>query len=682
MDPPKRFPLLCLNITGELWSAPKSMRSSPDAPPTQHLALVVACSAPALVALSLQSGGHPALHIIPMVIVALLLGAAGAALREARRESLVLLAIGGLGAAASALFERIDEPEFGLVALLGVSALLVYASGALAPHPLERPHPVVLRATRPAALALVGVVLACRVAGDFPAAAAIVALAAAPMLFAAILDLRAGLLPARTAVLTMAAALFSAVSLLSPSLAGPQWGMLVAAPALVLPLSNRLGDRVLIDWVIASPARLLVVSFLGLCAGGTLLLKLGPSAQGEPIALVDAAFTSVSATCVTGLAVFDPASTLSPFGELALLVLIQVGGLGIMTFSAAAAIWTGRRMSVREEATAADLLGFDARKDLAGALRSVLRVTLITEALVAAALFVDFLFHGDPIGVALWRAVFTAISAFCNAGFALQADNLITYQRDPFVLGMVALAIVAGGLGPAVITALPKVYQGEGSLHARVVVATTITLLCAPAVLYALLEWDSSLGDLHPVHKITNAFFQSVTTRTAGFNSVDLTLMRPPTWTMMVFLMFIGGSPASTAGGIKTTTLAVVLFAAIAAIRGQEQTVIFERRLPWRVVAEAGAIASIAVSCVLAGLAAIQLTQSMSLDFALFEVVSALGTVGLTIGGTAELDAVGKVIIMMCMFIGRVGPLTMFVVFADRREDHGPAYPEGSLAVG
>lgn len=422
--------------------------------------------------------------------------------------------------------------------------------------------------------------------------------------------------------------------------------------------------------LVATPARFVVASFIAIAGLGTLLLALPfAAASGRSIGLIDAGFTAVSATCVTGLAVLDTEHTFSRFGQGVILALIQVGGLGIMTFSAFFAVVAGRRLNMQEEVFASEMLGGGAvRRNLDRALQHVVRLTMVTELLAAAALTVLFLVRGDPLITAVWRGLFTAISAFCNAGFALQSDSLVGYDHDPLILLVVGVTIIAGGLGPVAISALPDFAMGKRvSVQNRVVYLTTFVLLVAPTVAWLFLEWNHSLASLHPLHKFTNAAFQSVTLRTAGFNSVDFASITPATWTICILCMFVGGSPGSTAGGAKTTTLAVLLLAVLAAIRGREQVVAFHRRLPHRVVYQATAVATVGVLFAITALTALQLTQSIPTDLILFEVVSALATVGLSMGATAQLDAVGKVIIIACMFAGRVGPLTLFMVLVDGR---------------
>ncbi|MCB9550244.1 MAG: hypothetical protein H6706_30985 [Myxococcales bacterium] len=444
------------------------------------------------------------------------------------------------------------------------------------------------------------------------------------------------------------------------------------------------GDADLLDLVMAQPARVLVLSFVLLGAIGTLLLGLPMASQGAPVAWLDAAFTSVSATCVTGLAVVDTPTTFSSFGLGVILALIQVGGLGIMVFSATMVVLLGRRLSLSHERAAADLVGADGRGDLVSMVGLVLRVTFITEGVAAALLFVAFLAHGDPVGVALWRGVFTAISAFCNAGFALQSDSLVPYAESSVVLGVTGATIIVGGLGPIVVAALWSWRRRRGmTLHVRLVLWTTALLVVVPALAILALEWGGTLGGMTLGDKLGNALFQSVTLRTAGFNSIDLAAIQPATWTLMVLVMFVGGSPGSTAGGAKTTTIAVLVLAIFAVVRGRGRVEVFGRALPTATVMRATAVTTLGVLGSGAALFALQLTQVLPLDQALFEVVSALATVGLSTGATAALDDVGKLIIMACMFAGRVGPLTLFVFLSLRPPGRAAwRYPEESVPIG
>jgi trk system potassium uptake protein TrkH len=575
-------------------------------------------------------------RVVLVVFYALAAPVADLVRQPAPRVARAVSTLGVAGLVASALFQRVTEPAFGLALLMAgtVAVLHVWRREAVRPG-------------RPAASAAAVLASAGWVVG-----AAMVVLA----------------LPEQLALRRMIVLPLLALLVL----------LIVGRRRMEAP-----EDEGLVEALLASPARLLVLSFAALGVVGAMLLVLPISAtRPGTIRLIDALFTSVSASCVTGLIVLDTPNDFTLFGQVVILGLIQFGGLGIMTFAAAGAVFLGRRLGVREEAVAADLMGgVAARKDLERVLRTVVQVTLWSELAGAAALTLLFMAEGDTWGVAAWRGVFTSVSAFCNAGFALQSDNLIPYQHNPGVLLTVSALIVAGGLGPLVVAWLPWARQVRGTLHARLVVVTTAVLLVAPTVLFLALEWGGVLAEMSLRDKVVNAWFQSVTLRTAGFNSIDFAAIHPATWTLCVVAMFIGGSPGSTAGGVKTTTIAVLMLAVVATIRGRTEAAIAGRRIPHRTVYEAAAITTIGVLSAVAALMALQVTQPIALDHALFEVVSALGTVGLSMGATARLDDVGKVLIIACMFAGRVGPLTLFIFLVGRARP-GRRYPLEAVQVG
>jgi trk system potassium uptake protein TrkH len=437
------------------------------------------------------------------------------------------------------------------------------------------------------------------------------------------------------------------------------------------------------DLLLEQPARLLVSTFMvGGIAGGV-ILTLPICSTGVHIELIDGVFTSFSAICVTGLAVLDTATAYSQIGQGVILVIIQLGGLGIMSFSTAAMVLLGQRMSMRGEKAAVELIGGQGRGDLSAALRRMLVVTGVTELVGALALTGFFWQAGDPLGMAIWRGVFTSISAYCNAGFAIQTDNLIGYQTHPGVLHVVALLIIVGGLGPVVVVGLPKALRTRRlTLHSQIVLVTTAVLLIVPTLLIAALEWNATLAGMGIVDRLCNAWFQAVTTRTAGFNSVDFAAMNPATLMLVDALMFIGGSPGSTAGGIKTTTFFVLIAAVFTVTRQRDAVVWSSWRLPAATLYRAAAVVTLGALSVLVAVFLLLLTQGMNLQVALFEAVSALATVGLSIGGTAQLDTVGKLIITGCMFMGRVGPLTLFLMFNRPVADETWEYPEQDVNVG
>ncbi|MBL8614257.1 MAG: potassium transporter TrkH [Deltaproteobacteria bacterium] len=488
------------------------------------------------------------------------------------------------------------------------------------------------------------------------------------------------------------------------------WQPGVAATlALLGPLSllywtNRAGDQdvlsVVWDEVSAHPARSMVATFAVLIGTGTLLLSLPvASARANPASVVDAMFTAVSASCVTGLAVLDTAKDWTPFGQVVIFGLFQVGGLGIMAFSSGATLLLGRRIGIKQELAMGDLLGAD--DGVVPALRRLFIYTLTVEGISAALLTAGFWAAGDAPSAALWRGLFTAVSAFCNAGFALQSDSLIGYNANPFILHVVALTIIFGGLGPVAALDLPRLLAprlpgrwfsplhrlrlrtlGQASLQSKLTLWTTAVLLVLPTLLWLGFEWEQTLVGLSIADKVHNAWFQSVTMRTAGFNSVDLAASVPATVVMMIVLMFIGGGPGSTAGGIKTTTAALLALALAAALRGDEQVRALGRTIPAVVIFRAIATITAATATVVGAITVLLLVQTIDPLIALYEVVSAVGTVGTSIGGTPLLDEVGKVLISACMFAGRVGPLTLFLLLPGRSGPKPLGLPEEEVAVG
>jgi len=437
------------------------------------------------------------------------------------------------------------------------------------------------------------------------------------------------------------------------------------------------------DPILGHPERLFAATFVFLCILGTLLLAMPQSsASGVSIGLENASFTAVSAVCVTGLSVVDTGTTFSPLGQVLLLLLIQAGGLGIMTFSTAALRLLGRRMSLRHEGVVARIVSPQDRSQVFSSTLRIVIFTLTVEAIGALVLWVAFIADGQEVGPALWQAVFTAISAFCNAGFGLEPNNLVFAQSNPIILHTVALLIIMGGLAPAVVLGLPRLILRRGNVppQVRMVAWVTAVLLAVGFLSYLALEWSYTLGGLSVGDKIHNAWFQSVTTRTAGFNSVDYGTIQTTTVLFMMVLMFIGGSPGGTAGGIKTTTLAILMLAVVAAMRGRSEIVSFGRTISVKTVFKAAAVTVAALATIFIGIILLLLTQDMPTRSAAFEVVSAVGTVGLTIGGTAELDAVGKAVIMVCMFLGRVGSLTL-LMFLSQRGDHSVPWKRPEIDI-
>ncbi len=606
--------------------------------------------------------------------------------------SLALLALLGLGTP----YLR-EAPFVALVALLGCTAMfsVLWDIGLARTRKRTRWHIVYGGHTRGAALVAAPLWLALVFSGSYHPLVSIlvvgIALGIANALVLVWMMRMRVYHPKRVRALALAA-LVAMVQILF--FWGQWWHMasagiwLALGAILMIPNPNR------IDWDQASwwellldhPERLFVGTFGAICLAGTLLLLLPQSTvHGGSITFIDALFTSVSAVCVTGLTVLDTPNVFNGLGQFFLVILIQIGGLGIMTFSTLALWAMGGRMSLRHEGAVASLISSQDRGKLFVSARQIIAFTFVIEAVGALLLWVAFLLRGDGAMKGLWRAVFTAVSAFCNAGFALQSDNLLGYQDSPFILHTVAMLVILGGLSPMAVFSLP-LWIGRSkrpvSLQSKLSLVATAGLLVVGTVGIALFEWNGALRDFSLGDAIHNAWFQSVTLRTAGFNSIDMTGLSAATLTLMMLWMFIGGSPGGTSGGIKTTTASVLCLSVVHTIMGRWPMTAFGRRISERTWRKAAVTVTLALLTVMGAVMALFLTQSISPRALVFEVISALGTVGLSIGATAQLDGIGKIIITLCMFVGRVGGLTLLMFLSQRRPPRNINWPEEDVNVG
>ena len=435
------------------------------------------------------------------------------------------------------------------------------------------------------------------------------------------------------------------------------------------------------------------MGFLLLIILGALLLSLPcASAAGRSIGALNGIFTATSAVCVTGLIVVDTGKVFSLFGQVVLLLLIQTGGLGFMAFATMAMAALGRRITLKERLL---IQKSYSTGTLSGLVRIICWYGLLA-ALVelsgAALLSVRFVrMYGWVRGC--WYGIWHAVSAFCNAGFDLfgSYESLMPFATDPLVLITLALLVVIGGLGFSVISeALANRLKWRGlSLHARLVLLSTAVLLAAGTVAFLLLEWGNAqtLGrfDAHAV-RVLNAFFQSVTMRTAGFNSVDLSAMTDGSKLVSVMLMMIGASSASTGGGMKTTTVVLLLLSAWAVISGRAETAVMGRRIPRDLILRALAVAMVTLLICLGATLALTVTEGGEPAFIdlLFEAASAVATVGVSSAGTSGLSSAGRMILIPVMYIGRVGPLTLAFALAKRRGSRGGGlrFPEERVMIG
>ena len=402
---------------------------------------------------------------------------------------------------------------------------------------------------------------------------------------------------------------------------------------------------------------------------------------------LEALFTATSAVCVTGHVIVDTATYWTPFGQVVILALIQIGGFGIMAFASVIGLAVVRRMSLRAKVTTAaeaHSLGLD---DVGGLVFNVVRISLVVEGVVALLLTIQFsIGYGEPLGRAVWLGVFHAVSSFNNAGFALFSDNLTRYATDPFICLPICAAVIIGGLGFPVIMQLRK-HLGrtlKWTMNTRIVIAGTFVLLATGWVYITAIEWNNpaTLGPLEWPSKLLVGFFTSVQTRTAGFNSIDIGAMDPASWLGMDALMLIGAGPAGTAGGIKITTFAVLFFIIITEIRGEGAVNVFGKRLSRAVHRQAITVALLASAVVLVATTALMLITDFGLDRLLFEVVSAFGTVGLSTGITADLPPGGQFILILLMFIGRLGPITFASSLALRERRTTYEFPQERPIIG
>ncbi|MGW0699157.1 TrkH family potassium uptake protein [Streptomyces sp. NPDC002867] len=444
---------------------------------------------------------------------------------------------------------------------------------------------------------------------------------------------------------------------------------------------------------VVHPARVVVLGFAVVVVLGTLLLMLPAAAEdGRATSVLTALFMSTSAVCVTGLAVVDTGTYWSGFGEGVILGLFQVGGFGIMTMASLLALLVSGRLRLRMQLTAqaeTKSLGIgDVRRVLVG----VAGTTLAVELAVSVVLTLRFRYkYGSGFGEAAYLGYFHAVSAFNNAGFGLHADSLTRYAQDPWVTLPIAVAVILGGIGFPVLLEMLRhrnrartTGRRNWTLHTKLTVITTVLLLIAGTVLTCLLEWTNSrtLGPHDTAGKLLNAFFHSAMSRTAGFNSLDMGGLHSSTLLTTCVLMFIGGGSAGTAGGIKVTTFAVLAAAMLAEVRGEPHSVILGRRLGPHVLRQALTVALLGVGLVMAATLALLSVSRASLDAALFEVVAAFSTAGLSTGITPDLPAVGQLILIGLMFVGRIGPITLVSALALRERTRRYQLPEERPVIG
>jgi len=432
----------------------------------------------------------------------------------------------------------------------------------------------------------------------------------------------------------------------------------------------------------------LIYGFAALIAVGTVLLILPISSKtGQFTNPVDALFTATSGVCVTGLAVVDTGTYWSSFGQVVLLILFQLGGFGFMTSATILFLMMRRRIGLQERLLVGESIGVTKPGGIVRIIRRAAMFTMVAESVGVVILFVRFLAGGTPARMALWKAVFHAVSAFNNCGLDIMGNfrSLLDYQRDPLVLLTIAALIILGGIGYIVVDdVLASRSFGRLSADSKIILVTTLSLLAFGTIFILLAEFSNpaTLGVLSFPQKLLVSFFQSVTPRTAGFTAIDISKIMGPSLFFTMFLMFVGGASGGTAGGVKVNTFGVLISAALSSIKRREHPGAFGREFIPRTVYRALALVMLYLGIAAAVALALSITEKFGFVNLLFETFSALGTVGLSTGITPGLSVAGRLIIPATMFGGRLGPLTFVSVLTERQQPVEYRYPKGIIRIG
>ncbi|GGD09475.1 ktr system potassium uptake protein B [Pontibacillus salipaludis] len=431
-----------------------------------------------------------------------------------------------------------------------------------------------------------------------------------------------------------------------------------------------------------NPPQILITTFLSLIVLGTLILML-PISTTNGISIIDALFTSTSAMTVTGLVVVDTGTAFTYFGEIVIMALIQLGGLGIMTFAVLIYLALGRKIGIRERLLIKQALNQNTIGGVIALAKRLLIFSLIMEAI--AVVFLSLVWVPElGWGQGLYASVFHAISAFNNAGFSIWSDSLSGYVGDPVVNIVITILFIIGGIG---FTVVFDMWQSKEfrqlSLHSKLMIVGTLAINIFSFLMIFVLEYNNpnTLASMTTPDQIQSAYFQAVTPRTAGFNTLDIGSMEHASLFYMIILMFIGGGSASTAGGIKLTTALLIVLATFTFYKQREEVVTFKRSLPYSLVLRALSLAMGSVFVVLVAIFVLNLTEDAPFLDIVFEGVSAFGTVGLSMGLTGSLTIIGKVTIILTMLVGKLGPLTFAFAFAKHRIDR-VKYPKEDVLTG
>ncbi len=440
--------------------------------------------------------------------------------------------------------------------------------------------------------------------------------------------------------------------------------------------------------IINNPAISLMSSFLLVIIIGAFVLMLPiATTSNHTMNFTDALFTSTSATCVTGLIVVDTGSYFSLFGQIVILILIQIGGLGIMTISTAFALLFGQKLTAKMESVMQNVMGESNRLNLFQLLKYVVGITFIFETIGSFFLYFTFRNIFPSTLKAIYYSVFHSVSAFCNGGFALFADNLESFTYNFNINIVITTLIISGGLGFVVIMDLKRnIFRKGGikrlSLHSKIVLAATILLITFGLIGFFVSEYNNTMRGMSFGNRLMSSYFQSVTCRTAGFNTISQANLSYGSILLSVLLMFIGASPGSTGGGIKTTTFAIMFLSIVSIITGKSSVSAYKRKISVHGIKEAISLIGISIGFLMLLLFALFIVNDGSFQEITFEAFSAFGTVGLSMGFTNSLNFAGKIIIILLMYLGRIGPLTILYALAQRAVKKRVNYLEENISIG
>ncbi|NLN84743.1 MAG: potassium transporter Trk [Candidatus Cloacimonetes bacterium] len=440
-------------------------------------------------------------------------------------------------------------------------------------------------------------------------------------------------------------------------------------------------------WLSKNPPVSLMLSFLLVILIGSVLLMLPvANTRKEVTPVVDALFTATSATCVTGLTVYDVGSYFSKFGQIVILILIQIGGLGIMTVSTAFALLLGRNIDLKLKNVMSQVVGGTNKVNVLHLLKNIVILTVSLELVGALILMAKFL-RGNTLSHAIYLSVFHSVSAFCNAGFSVFPDNMARFGGSAIVSLVIPALIILGGLGFTTIIDLLRYFFKKDrvnslNLHTKIVLVTTSVLILGGMLSFLTMEYHVTMKGFTAPQRFLSSFFQSVTLRTAGFSSLDFGAMSKASIFVSMILMFIGASPGSTGGGIKTTTFAVLGLTMVSLLKGRKDISVFGRRIPSNNFREAAGLVFLSAAILFFAVLALLLVEPFSLDKLLFEAVSAFGTVGLSMGITPYLSPLGRILITFLMYVGRIGPLTLIYAFAVGSKKTNIKFAEETIAIG